>query len=257
MITIQALSHHIRDKVILDDINVHFPAHKLTAIIGPNGAGKSTLLNIMARLIKQQSGTINYADCNLAETRDDELAKVFAILSQQSHISSRVTVAELLMFGRYPHHRGRPTSDDTANVTACLEQFDLTAFADRFIDTLSGGQRQRALIAMVFCQATPYILLDEPLNNLDLYHTHQLMTLIRQATQNTAQNKTQTSAQTIVIVMHDINHAIAFADNIVAMQDGKIAYQGTPEQVVTAKNIKHLYNVDVEIIRHNEKVLMI
>lgn len=251
MIKIEHLSHTINDKAILTDVDVTIPTNQLTAIIGPNGAGKSTFLNIMARLLPLQSGMVRYDDVNLSEKNDAELAKVLAILSQQSTVNSRITVSELLMFGRYPHHRGRPLQTDQDIVNQRLAQFDLTEMKNRYLDSLSGGQRQRALIAMTFCQSTPYILLDEPLNNLDLYHAHQLMTLIRAATAK------EDSRQTVVIVLHDINHAIAFADNIIAMKDGKIAYHGTPHEIITSENIKTLFNVEVEIIEHQGKVRMI
>ncbi len=247
MIHIEKLSYAISGKEILTDVNITIPTNQLTAIIGPNGAGKSTLLNIMARLLPLQSGEVRYDDISIGKTSDAELAKVLAILSQQSLINSRITVAELLMFGRYPHHHGRPTATDKEVVNQRLAQFDLLEMQNRYIDSLSGGQRQRALIAMTFCQSTPYILLDEPLNNLDLYHAHQLMTLIRNTTEE----------QTVVIVLHDINHAIAFADNIIAMKDGTVAYHGTPREIITRENIKVLFNVDVDIIEHQGKVRMI
>ncbi len=250
MIRVENLSYKIgnkqNEKLILNNINLTIPKNKLTAIIGANGAGKSTLLHLMARLIPLQSGNVYYGDINLVQKNDEQLAKVLAILSQQSTINSRILVSELLMFGRYPYHKGKPTEQDKKIVSQMLNQFHLTDFQNRYLDTLSGGQKQRVFIAIAFCQTTPYILLDEPLNNLDLYHSNQLMNLINDSIKE----------QTAVIVLHDINQALAFADYIVAMKAGRVVYQGTPQEIITAENIKNLFNVDVEIIEHNGKVRM-
>lgn len=245
MITLKNISYSVSGKTIVNNINLNIPDNQITVIIGPNGAGKSTLLKIMSRLTPVQSGEVYYDDTALNAQKSSDMAKIVALLSQQQSIYTRVSVEELLMFGRYPHHLGKPQKSDHAIVERILQQFQIESFRHDFLDCLSGGQRQQVLIAMTFCQDTPYVLLDEPLNNLDLYHTNKLMAIIKQM-----------SNKTMVMVIHDINQALAVADHIVAIKNGAIAHQGAPSKVITSKTIKDIFNVDVEIIKHAGKVLV-
>lgn len=252
MIRIENLSHSIGSKAILQDICLDCPTHKITALIGPNGAGKSTLLSVMSRLSALQSGTVVYHQDQvktyaLQSASDAELSRVLAILTQSSHVNSRITVSELLMFGRYPHHHGQPKASDHQQVETIIEQFALSDLRNRYLDELSGGQRQLAFIGMVFCQQTDYLLLDEPLNNLDLYHANRLMQLIRQSA----------TEKTLVIVLHDINQALAYADHIVAMKAGKVLFSGSPEAVISPESIQELFGVAVDVITHNNRQLII
>lgn len=242
MINIQNVSYHINQTPILNDVSLTLPKGGLTAMIGPNGAGKSFLLSLMSRLLPLQSGEIRFDDLTIAHADSREIAKKLAILAQENHIEARLTVYDLLMFGRYPHHQGLPTQDCRAIVKQALQDFDLNDYATRYLSELSGGQRQRALIAMVFCQSTDYVLLDEPLNNLDLYHSRELMALLRRLADD--------AGRTIVIILHDINQATAYADNIVAMQHGKVLFEGKPNAVITPENIKQLFGVDCDVIEH-------
>ena len=175
MITIRNVSHTIGSNPILNDVSLDIPEGGITALIGPNGAGKSTLLSFMARLQPLVHGDISYAGKDIKTTPTAELARTLSILTQENSIMSRITVRDLLMFGRYPYHQGRPSETDKTIVEEALAEFHLQGFADRYLTELSGGQRQRAMIAMVFCQRTDYVLLDEPLNNLDMYHARSLM----------------------------------------------------------------------------------
>ena len=158
---------------------------------------------------------------------------------------SRITVRDLLMFGHYPYHQGRPSETDKTIVEEALTEFHLQDFADRYLTELSGGQRQRAMIAMVFCQRTDYVLLDEPLNNLDMYHARSLMQILRRLTDE--------HKRTTVVVLHDINQAAAYADYVVAMKNGQVAMQGKPNDIFTAENIKTLFDMDVNVLDYEGK----
>ena len=253
MIKITGVSHHIGKQQILHDINLLLPPSQVIALIGPNGAGKSTLFSVMARLQSLQSGQVSFAVDN--EERDivqcdaRTLATTVAMLSQDNQVQGRLRVHELLMFGRYPYHQGRPTASDQEKVAEIIERFELEPLAERFLSALSGGQRQRVLIAMIVCQDTPYLLLDEPLNNLDMYHSGRLMRELRELS--------HTQQKTVVIVLHDINQAAQFADTVVTMKDGQVQAIGCPVDVITQETMKDLYNVDVTVINHQGRPVIV
>jgi len=253
MIKLNNISHHIGKQQILHDITLSLPTAQVIALIGPNGAGKSTLFSVMARLQPLQSGQVSFAVDN--EERDivscqaRTLAKTVAMLGQDNHVQGRLRVHELLMFGRYPYHQGQPTADDQQKVQEILERFELEPLAERFLSTLSGGQRQRVLIAMIVCQDTPYLLLDEPLNNLDMYHAGRLMRELRQHSHN--------QQKTVVIVLHDINQAAQFADTVVTMKAGEVTAVGRPADVITKETMKDLYNVDVTVLNHQGRPVIV
>ncbi len=245
MIRIENVSLSYRDVPILHDITLSLDRGGIIALVGPNGAGKSTLFSLMARLQPLQSGRITIDDLPIDRTPSRQLAQRLAILRQDGAVASRLTVRELVGFGRFPHHQGRPGAEDLALVDAALEQFELQALSERFIDTLSGGQRQRAMVAMTFCQGTDYLLLDEPLNNLDMFHARQLMRSLR-----TIANERQ---RTAIIVLHDINQAAAYADRIVAMRDGRVIADGTPDAVLTEDNLEAIFGYRMQIAQMGGK----
>ena len=249
MIRIENVSLHIRATPILQDINLTIPKGGVVALIGPNGAGKSSLLSLIARLRPLQQGAIHIDGLPVDRTPGPELAKIVAILRQDSTVASRLKVRELVGFGRFPHGRGRLTAADLDIVEQALAQFDLTDLADRFLETLSGGQRQRALVAMAFAQDTDYLLLDEPLNNLDMHHARELMRSLRAIA--------DTRARTVVIVLHDVNQASAYADRIVAMQNGHIVADAAPLDLLTPDTLKTVFGfrMRVEIIAGKPFVL--
>lgn len=249
MITIENLSHHFGRQAILHDINLTLPAHALSALIGPNGAGKSTLLRLMARLEPLQRGCIRIDKLDVQQTNSNVLAKKMAILQQQTQFLSRLSIDDLLLFARYPYHQGRPTDSDRQRIDDICASFRLNDYRQRFIDELSGGQRQRALIAMVFAQDTDVILLDEPLNNLDMFHARQLMQTLRLAVDEWG--------KTIVIVLHDINYAAYYADHITALREGCRFASGNSHEVLTEKTISALYDIDVDIVTYQNKPLCV
>ncbi|WP_438751644.1 iron ABC transporter ATP-binding protein [Pararhizobium sp. O133] len=245
MIRIENVSLSYRDVPILRDITLSLEKGGIIALVGPNGAGKSTLFSLIARLQPLQSGRITVDDLPVDTTPSRQLAKRLAILRQDGAVASRLTVRELVGFGRFPHHQGRPGADDLALVEAALQQFDLQTLSGRFVDTLSGGQRQRAMVAMTFCQGTDYLLLDEPLNNLDMFHARQLMRSLR-----TIADERQ---RTAIVVLHDINQAAAYADRIVAMRDGRVVADGAPETVLTEDNLEAIFGYRMQIARMGGK----
>lgn len=240
MIKITDVSHRIAGKSILKDVSVEIPRHGITALIGPNGAGKSSLLSLIARLVPLQAGAVHVDDLQLGMCPDRELAQKLSILPQMPDQPPRLTVRELVSFGRYPYHQGCPTEGDDVQVDRALAVLDIRDLADRQMDTLSGGQRQRAQIAMIFAQDTDYVLLDEPLNNLDLAGTRTLLSVLR--------DMADTYGKTIVIVVHDINIAAQCSDRVVAMKGGRIIRSGPPKKVIDQDLIRDVFETDARLV---------
>jgi len=224
---------------VVDGVRLTLPAGGLTSIIGPNGAGKSTLLSLVARLVALDGGQVLVDGLDVTTSRSDALAKRIAALRQENHLGSRLTVRDLVTFGRYPHSKGRPTAEDGEHVARSLEFLDLVPLADRFLDELSGGQRQRAFVAMVLCQDTDVLLLDEPLNNLDPRHAVAMMDRLRAAADELG--------KTVVVVVHDINVAAHYSDHIVAMCDGAVVHEGPPPAVIRPEVLSSVYGLPVEV----------
>ncbi len=249
MISIQNVTHRLGGRAILEDVSMDIAQGGVTALIGPNGAGKSTLLSLIARLQKLQSGEISIDGLGTRSTSDRALARRVAIMAQSDHIAARLRIDELVGFGRYPWHGGRPSAQDRAITAEAIERFEIGPIARRFLDEVSGGQRQRARAAMAWAQGTDYLLLDEPLNNLDIAGARHLMTLVRQMAQN--------DGKTVVIVLHDINYAAAFADRVVAMRDGKIVANGPPVEVITTGLLRDVFRTDAEVVMHSGRPLVL
>jgi iron complex transport system ATP-binding protein len=239
MIEISHISKRYADTVVVDDVTLTLPAGGVTAIIGPNGAGKSTVLSMISRLLPMSAGRVLVDGIDVVNGDSNELAKRLAILRQDNHLPMRLTVRDLVAFGRYPHTQGRPTIDDAAHVERALGYLGLSDLAGRYLDQLSGGQRQRAFVAMVLCQDTDYVLLDEPLNNLDMRHAVDMMGLLRRTSRELG--------KTVILVLHDINFASCYADRIVAMRGGKVAYHGTPLELIQPEVLRDLYQLDIRV----------
>ena len=239
MIEIDRIGFAIGKSQILNEVSALLPRGKMTAIIGPNGAGKSTLLSLIARLISPASGTIRVDGHDVQQTASDTLARILAVLRQENVIASRLRVRELVGFGRFPHTRGQPDAQDGEKIQWALDLMALSPFADRFLDQLSGGQRQRALIAMILCQDTDYILLDEPLNNLDLFHSRKLMQVL--------QDMAHRLGKTPVLVIHDINYAAKYADNILAMKQGGVFANGPTQAIFENDLLSDLFDTPIRI----------
>ena len=171
MITLNDVRKSYSNDVEIGPIDVEIPAGGVTALVGPNGAGKSTLLTMIGRLLGIDDGAIEVAGYDVSSTKSKDLAKIVSILRQENHFITRLTIRQLVGFGRFPYSKGRLTAADEEVISQAIDFLELNDLEDRFIDELSGGQRQRAYVAMVLAQDTDYVLLDEPLNNLDMKHS--------------------------------------------------------------------------------------
>lgn len=203
---------------------------RIISLIGPNGSGKSMLLMLIRRLLPRHKGTIHIDGFDIDKMPHDLLAKKLSILRQDNPLSFRLTVYDLVSFGRYPYSKGWYNKEDKQFIDSAIRYLGLQDLKDRFLDELSGGQRQRAFIAMVICQDTNYLLLDEPLNNLDIKHAVCMMKQLRRIADELK--------KTILVIMHDINFASSYSDMIVAMKNGKAAYCETPKEIIQPKLLK-------------------
>lgn len=224
---------------ILKNTNLQIKEQKITALIGANGAGKTTLFNVAANLLRPKSGQVLLDGQDIAAIKPEDIAKQIAILKQTQQLNLRVTVRELVAFGRYPHCKGRPKEEDEQKIEQALRYLNLLDLQDRFIDELSGGQRQRAYIAMIMAQDTKYIFLDEPLNNLDMKYSIEIMEILGQMVEQ--------FQKTVIIVIHDINMAASYADEIVAMKAGRIIKEGAAKEVIDQDVLKAVFDYEFQI----------
>jgi iron complex transport system ATP-binding protein len=240
MIKIRNARKWYGEEVKIGPLNIEIPKAGITALIGPNGAGKSTTLLMIGRLLNMDEGQITVANLDVSSTKSADLAKILTILRQENHFVTRLTVRQLAGFGRFPYSRGRLTKEDERIISKYIDFLELTDLEHRFLDELSGGQRQRAYVAMVLCQETEYVLLDEPLNNLDIARSVQMMEHLKQAARE--------FGKTFVIVLHDINFAAKYADRICAMKNGQIAAFGTVEEIMKPELLSDIFETKIDII---------
>lgn len=239
MIDFENVTKRYQDTPVLGPVTGTIAEGGITALVGPNGAGKSTLLTVIGRLLDPTTGTVTVGGMDIRVTRSKDLAKHLSILRQENHITARLTVRELVGFGRFPHSKGRLGPDDVRHVDDALEFLDLTPLADRFLDQLSGGQRQRAFVAMVLAQDTEYVLLDEPLNNLDMKHSVSMMRQLRRAADELG--------KTIVLIVHDLNFAAAYSDRIIALRDGLVVTSGTADEIMRDEVLSDVFDTPVRV----------
>lgn len=239
MIVTSGVRKFYGETAVVDDVTINLPAKGITSIIGPNGAGKSTLLSIISRLMGMDAGTVTVGGLDVTSTPSAELARRMSILRQDNHMTARLTVRDLVAFGRYPYSKGRLTMEDKDHIDRALDYLNLAELGHRFLDELSGGQRQRAFVAMVLCQDTEYVLLDEPLNNLDMKHALGMMKIMQKAARELG--------KTVVLVLHDINFASWYSDYIVAMREGKVVRQGTCEEIINPEALNAIYDMDINV----------
>ncbi|CAM3222161.1 ATP-binding cassette domain-containing protein [Filibacter tadaridae] len=239
MIQVRELSKFYGKKAVVEKANVNIHRGKITSFIGPNGAGKSTLLSMVSRLLDADTGEVIVDNDNVKRMKSNEFSKRVSILKQSNFMNVKLTIRELVSFGRFPHSRGRLTAEDLRIVNQSMDYMDLMGMQHDYLDELSGGQRQRAFIAMVIAQDTDYILLDEPLNNLDMKHSVQIMKILRRLVDELG--------KTVVIVLHDINFASVYSDRIVALKDGHIVKDGTTDDIINSDVLKEIYDMDIPI----------
>ncbi|UMT76323.1 ABC transporter ATP-binding protein [Staphylococcus roterodami] len=249
MIQVKNLTKTIHNQTILKDISITIEKGKLTSLIGPNGAGKSTLLSAICRLIRFDEGEVKIDGQAMSDYKNNDLSKKISILKQTNHTEMNITVEQLVNFGRFPYSKGRLTKEDHAIVNDALDLLQLQDIRHRNIKSLSGGQRQRAYIAMTIAQDTEYILLDEPLNNLDMKHAVQIM--------QTLQMLAHKMNKAIVIVLHDINFASCYSDHIVALKDGQLVKSGLKDKVIQSSVLSDLYDMDIQIeLIRNQRICL-
>lgn len=228
---------------IIHSLDLETPSGQITALIGPNGCGKSTLLRGLARLLKPKVGSVLLNGYAIQTIPTKQLAKELGILPQSPVAPEGITVRELVAQGRYPHQDWfqQWSHADEEALQKALTLTTLTHLADRAVDTLSGGQRQRAWIAMALAQETDILLLDEPTTYLDLAHQLEVLELLVKLNQE---------GKTIIMVLHDLNHAAHYADHLVALADGRISAQGTSHEVITEEIIRDVFGVESQVIPH-------
>lgn len=239
MISTKNITKKYRDKTVIEDVSLTLPKGKIIAFIGSNGAGKSTLISIISRTLSKDNGQVFIDDVELSKWKTKELSKKLSILKQTNTLNIRLTVRELISFGRFPYSEGKLTKEDEKIVDRAIKYMNLEALQNRYLDELSGGQRQMAFIAMVIAQDTEYIFLDEPLNNLDMSHSVQIMKTLRDLVDN--------MGKTIMVVIHDINFVSCYSDYIVAMKNGQIISQGDTKDIIENSKLKEIYGMDINV----------
>ena len=239
MIEARGITKRYGDKHGIHGVSTTIAKGKITSFIGPNGAGKSTLLSVVSRLLPMDEGEVRIDGLDVVKTDSSALAKKISILKQSNAINVRLTVLDLVQFGRFPHSKGRLTEEDRRHVEEAIRYMELEELQRKYLDQLSGGQKQRAFIAMVLAQDTDYVLLDEPLNNLDMKHSVQIMQVLRRLADELG--------KTVVLVLHDINFASAYSDYIVAMKDGRIVREGPTDEMIDSAVLKDVYDMHIPI----------
>ncbi|SDI57774.1 ABC transporter ATP-binding protein [Natribacillus halophilus] len=226
-------------KKVVDDVSVQVKKGTITSFIGPNGAGKSTLIGMISRLLKKDEGDVFFDGKNIDKFKSNELAKKISILKQSNDINIRLTIRELVSFGRFPYSQNKLTKEDWLHVDDAIDYMALRDIQDKFLDQLSGGQKQRAYIAMVLAQDTDYIILDEPLNNLDMKHSVQIMKTLRSLVDDLG--------KTIMIVVHDINFASCYSDEIIALKGGRLVQKGRCHEIINRDTLRDIYDMEIDV----------
>ena len=240
MIKLENVTKNYSSEAIIGPINLEIKEGGLNSIIGPNGAGKSTTLLMIGRLLGIDSAKISVGGMDVNSCSSEELSKNLSILRQENNFTSKLTVKQLIFFGRYPYSKGRLTPNNVEIIDKYIDFLELKDLKNRYLDELSGGQRQRAYVAMVLAQDTKYVLLDEPLNNLDVARSVSMMKYLRKACDELG--------RTIVLVIHDINFAAGFSDRIFAMKDGKLVLEGSVNEVMDSNTLSDIFGTHINII---------
>jgi len=240
VIELKNVSKTYSAETAIGPLNLTIPQGGITALVGPNGAGKSTMLTMIGRLLDMDEGSIEIAGYDIQSSKSADLAKIVSILRQENHFVTKLTVRQLVGFGRFPYTKGRLNKHDEEVISKYIQFLHLEELQHRYLDQLSGGQRQRAYVAMVLCQETDYVLLDEPLNNLDISHSVDMMRHLREAAQELG--------RTVIVVLHDINFAARYADYICACKDGQIVEFGPAEEIMRDDILTPIFNTPVRVI---------
>ena len=240
-ISVNNLSVSYENNIIIEDMDLCIPKGKISIIIGANGCGKSTLLKTISRINKPRKGDIFINNKDIKRIKEKDIAKEVAFLPQGPVCPSGLTVRELVAFGRFPYQKiiGGLNSHDKEVIDWAIEETGLSEFDNREVDSLSGGQRQRAWIAMTLAQETEIIMLDEPTTYLDMSYQLEVLEVLQKL------NKEKNI--TVVIVLHELNNACRFADNIIGLKKGKIICEGKPIEVISKETLKDIYGIDANL----------
>lgn len=243
-IKIKHLNWAYDQKKILNDITLDIEGGYFTGIIGPNGSGKTTMAKLLSKLLKSEERTVFINDQDLTDIKVSNLARTMALVPQSSSITYDLTAYEVVLLGRTPHLKRfeRESQKDYDLVKQVMVETDTWQYKDRLIHQLSGGERQRVIIARALAQEPKILILDEPVTYLDVHHQLQVMTLIKQLSVS--------RKMTIVTILHDLNYALKYCDQVMMLNNGEIFKYGNPNDVVTIENIRAVYNIDVSIVNH-------
>lgn len=238
----QQLDIAYESRLIVEDLNLSIPSGMITALVGANGSGKSTILKTMSRILKPRKGSVFLDSKAIHQQSTKDVAKQLAILPQNPVAPDGLTVGELVGYGRFPHQKGfgTQTREDRDIIRWAIQVTGMEDFFDRPVDQLSGGQRQRAWIAMALAQQTDILFLDEPTTFLDMGHQLEVLKLL--------QKLNQEEGRTIVMVVHDLNHATRYAGHMVAIKSGKVVSQGSPTEVMTREVLRLVFGIEADII---------
>ncbi|BAK81553.1 ABC transporter ATP-binding protein [Candidatus Arthromitus sp. SFB-rat-Yit] len=243
----QNLQINYDEKIIIPSLNLEIPENKVTILIGPNGCGKSTLLKSIMRIIPIKNGKIFLNDKDMKSLSQKEIANKISILPQTPIVPDGIDVKNLISYGRFPHKKSLSglNKEDYEIINWAMEKTNILNIKDSIVSELSGGQRQRVWISLALAQKTDMIILDEPTTYLDMSHQLEVLELL--------QDLNRKDKTTIIMVIHELNHATKFADNIIGMKNGNAIFQGNPSDVITRENLRLLYEIDATLIKNEEK----
>ncbi|MBD2871733.1 ABC transporter ATP-binding protein [Paenibacillus arenilitoris] len=241
-LTTSSLDIAYDDRLIVQNLNIAIPQGKITALVGSNGSGKSTILKTMARIMNPAGGSVLLDGKSIHKQSTKDVAKQLAILPQNPTAPDGLTVSELVSYGRFPYQKGfgSMSKDDRQIVQWAIEATGMMEFADRPVDQLSGGQRQRAWIAMALAQETDILFLDEPTTFLDMAHQLEVLHLL--------QKLNEVNNRTVVMVVHDLNHAARYAHHMIAIKKGSVVGEGSPIEVITPEIMREVFNIEADIV---------
>ena len=247
MIEVSNLDFYYGKSQILKSVSFNIEGGEVISIIGENGCGKSTLLSNVCRLFKVEKNIIEIDGLEINQYKNNDLAKVIAILKQDNAVDIKYSVYDIISMGRFPYSKGKLTETDKEKINEIIKHFKLDDLKDKIITNLSGGQKQIVLIAMIFVQDSKYVFLDEPLNNLDVKNSVKTMNMITKFARE--YNKT------IILIMHDLNYTLNYSTHILGLKKGSLLFYDEVERVVEKKLLDITYDVEFDILRHNNKYL--
>ncbi len=250
-ISLESLDLSYGDRLVVKGLDLRFERPEIVSIIGANGSGKSTILKSIGRLLRPRKGVVTLNGKDIHTLPAKTVARAMSILPQSPHAPDDITVKDLVSFGRTPYRNffGNNGDDDAEIIRWALKETNIEEFAFRPVQTLSGGERQRAWIAMALAQKTGIMLLDEPTTFLDIHHQFEIMELL--------QRLNEKHNITVIMVIHDLNHAAKFSHRVIAVKQGNIVRDGTPEEVITEATLKEVFGIKAQILSMNGSIVCI